>query len=336
MFAKIFLLVLVGSLNVMVALAVLSRSVRRAVNLWFFGLTMAAAGWTFGIAGFMSSTTTSAAIDWAAFYYIAPLAIVAASVPFARVFPSGGSVKTLKVYLTLAGFFILSAILLLWPDFLFGGVAYHNWGKEVILNRLSYAIYSVYLLTAFLLALIPMYRKTHSEKGIFRTQAAVFYVGYVISSAVGVFFNLILPGFGNYQLIWVGPLATTVYIFLTAYGIIKHQLFDVRVVAARAVGYLLSILALGTAYGIAAFAVIVQIPSWDLSKVPSQALSAALAVAFAMAFQPIKRFFDRMTNGLFYRDAYDSQAFLDTFNHALVSTIDLDEMLKATTLVIQT
>ena len=320
----------------MVALAVLSRSVRRAVNLWFFGLAAASACWTFGIAGYLSVHTTNAAIHWAQFYYIAPLAIVAASVPFARVFPSGGNFRTLRVYLTLVGFFIFAGLLLFDPNFMFGGIVYHSWGKEVILHTWQYAAYGVYLLVAFVLTLIPMYQKTRTEKGIFRSQAAVFYDGYIISCVLGVFFNLFLPGLGNYRLIWFGPLAPAAYVSLPAYGMVRHRLFDVRLVAARAVGYLLSILALGTLYGVIAFMVIAQIPSGDASKVPGQAMSAALAVGLAVLFQPVKRFFDRITNGLFYRDAYDSQLFVDRFNHALVSTIDLDDMLKNTTQVIQT
>ena len=335
MLAKTTLLLLVGSLNAIVALAVLSRSIRRPMNLWFFALATASAAWVFGIAGFLIVDDPASALNWAKFYYVAPLCIVAASVAFARVFPSGGKVKSARVYLILAGLLLLASLIILRTDFLFGELIYHPWGKEIVLNRWPYLLYSVYLLTAFVLTLIPIYRKTKTERGVFRSQAAVFFDGYALSCILGVFFNLFLPWLGYYQLIWLGPLGSTFYVVLTAYGIIRHRLFDVRIVAARAVGYLLSILALASLYGVLAYAIITLVLSEQTSSVSERAVSAALAVALALTFRPIKRFFDRITNKLFYRDAYDTQTLIDHFNHALVSTIDLDELLKNTSQVIQ-
>src|SRR5690606_7696413 len=48
----------------------------------------------------------------------------------------------------------------------------------------------------------------------------------------------------------------------------------------------------------------------------------------------LKRFFDRWSNRVFYRDAYDAQDLLDQLNKALVSTIDLDKLLAKSAEVI--
>jgi hypothetical protein len=48
-----------------------------------------------------------------------------------------------------------------------------------------------------------------------------------------------------------------------------------------------------------------------------------MAVILSSTFQPLKRFFDRITNHLFYQDAYDPQELIDRLNKALVSSVDI-------------
>jgi signal transduction histidine kinase len=59
-----------------------------------------------------------------------------------------------------------------------------------------------------------------------------------------------------------------------------------------------------------------------------------VALILALILQPLKRFFDRATNKLFYRDAYDSPELLNNLNRSLVTTIDLEEMLGKSTKII--
>src|SRR5690606_24458674 len=60
-----------------------------------------------------------------------------------------------------------------------------------------------------------------------------------------------------------------------------------------------------------------------------QAYFTVAAVLLAFAFQPLKKFFDKWTNRFFYQDAYDGQALIDELNQTLVSTIELDKMLRS-------
>ena len=54
-----------------------------------------------------------------------------------------------------------------------------------------------------------------------------------------------------------------------------------------------------------------------------------------MLFSPTKRFFDRLTERIFYRDAYDPQQFLDELNSTVVENIELGILLRRSTGVIQ-
>jgi len=55
---------------------------------------------------------------------------------------------------------------------------------------------------------------------------------------------------------------------------------------------------------------------------------AAVTILLAISYQPFKRRFERLTNRIFYQDAYDTQVLLDEFNQAIVSTIILDRLLE--------
>ncbi len=325
---KTDLLLFVGILNISVALIVLSRNVRKTLNLIFAVFAIAVALWVLGIDAFLSTNSSNLALSWAKVYYLAPLLIVISSVLFADVFPSGGAIQKRKAYLTVLGFTGLAVPLLFFHGFLFVGLIYHSWGKEVVLKGLPYTLYSIYLGLAFTATLLPIYRKRKTEHGIYRSQATVFFFGYLTSCLLGLFFNLILPALGNYRLIWIGPSTSTVYIVATAYGIVRHKLFDLRWVAARAVGYSLSIVVLVSVYGGVVFIIVTKLLSGEVASLKERAVSAALAVIMAVTFAPTKRFFDRVTNKLFYQDAYNAQAFIDQLNKVLVENIRLDSLLE--------
>ncbi len=327
------LLLTVGLLNAAVALIVLSRNVKKPLNFFYFLLATSTAVWVFGIAAFINATTTDVALNFAKLFYVAPLLIGLASLVFADVFPSGGMIKKPKAGVMLAGFVVLTGLIIFSPNFLFTELRYHEWGKEVVLSQTGYMLYSFYLALAFLMTLGVVYKKTLSEKGLYRAQASTFFNGYLISCVVGVYFNLIMPGLGNYRLIWIGPLATTAYIVATGYGIVRHRLFDIRLIIARSLGYVATIVTLSFLYGFLIFGLGQLI--FDVSiSIQAQIFFSAATGLVALTFQKFKSLFDRATNRIFYRDAYDPQELFDEYNKALVSTIDLDLMLKRTSAVI--
>jgi signal transduction histidine kinase len=54
-----------------------------------------------------------------------------------------------------------------------------------------------------------------------------------------------------------------------------------------------------------------------------------IALFMATIFQPIKKLFDRASNAIFYRDAYEPQAFIDQLNRIIVRNILLQPLLDS-------
>lgn len=333
---KVLALFLAGFSNILIASLVLLRGGRRLNNISFFGLALGMAGWSVGIAFFLLSDDPRLAFFWAKLYYFFPLLIALSLVVFVRTFPENRRVPHPLGWATAVIFTGLSLLLILLPQFLTSKLIYHSWGKEIVLDPFHYLIYSIFLLIAYPGSLMYIYLRYHKGHGLYARQAELFSVGFFIALIFGVFFNLVLPWFGNYRLIWLGPLFTSAFMIAVAYSIIKHRMFDIRLVVARSLGYLLSIVSLSLLYGLLTFTVINRFVFRDQATSISQEIAfTIIAALLAITFYPVRKFFDKITNRLFYRDAYDPQGLIDSLNKTLVANIEMDRILYDTAQIIK-
>jgi signal transduction histidine kinase len=147
--------------------------------------------------------------------------------------------------------------------------------------------------------------------------------------------NLLFPVLGVTQYIWMGPMWTIFAVGAIAIAIIKHRLFDIKLAAVRSIAYVGMLLTLSGVYYISAYLLSVtwfQVQTTDgLSIGP---INIALALMLAFIFQPLKRFFDKVTNDIFYRDNYNSDEFFARLSELLASTTDLRGLLERASLEI--
>lgn len=136
------------------------------------------------------------------------------------------------------------------------------------------------------------YVSKNSDESILKQQSEIFFWGYLSSSIIGVTFNLILPWFGNYELIWVGPTSALVFVSATSYAIIKHHLFDIRLALFRTIAYFIAIGVLGISFAIVISLVTSYIVDDNVSF-DSVVLFAISSAFFAIFFQPFKLLIDR-------------------------------------------
>lgn len=177
----------------------------------------------------------------------------------------------------------------------------------------------------------------HIKDKILKKQTITVLVGLTLMILHAVVFLIVLPNFysNNALLYAIGYCAPYYYMSFTIYSLIKHKLFNIRLVVARTVGYILSVGALALVYGVLAFIIIDGFIFTDTtSTTVKRATFTMLAVILAVSYQPLKKRFDKLTNKIFYRDAYDSQELLDNLNKILVSTIDLNKLLKSSATII--
>jgi len=155
-----------------------------------------------------------------------------------------------------------------------------------------------------------------------RQQAFTMLSGLFLSAAWALIFIIIIPTITRTDdLLFVGYLAPYIFTLTMYYGIIWLGFLDFRQVVARSIGYLLSLVGLGAAF-ILFLTLMMQTLLHD--TLPPEEIIILTGISFVMAigFQPAKRFFDKYTNRIFYRDAYDPQILYGKLNKLLVSSLD--------------
>ena len=185
----------------------------------------------------------------------------------------------------------------------------------------------IFMLAVYAAALIRLFKTT---RRLPREQRSGNYVLFYSTLQM-----VVLSGFGTVFLAHVA--AAQVLIFVSAFifavgvmfGIVRHRLFDVRLIIVRTIGYILSLTTLALIYVASAFIVSRLFFNDHIStSVSFSPVNIILALVLAFIFQPIKNFFDKITNRIFYREQYDTEEFFALLSNVLSSNSNLNGLLE--------
>ena len=195
-------------------------------------------------------------------------------------------------------------------------------------------VYALSLLGAIGGTIYMLIKSLRGAKGINRIRIVVFFRSLLAVILIVLTTNFILPTIvGEFQLTQIGMLALLVLAGALYYTTAKHKLFDIRLIIIRSLGYVTSIVLLSAVYAVLMFGLITVVFQLSIPFRVQIVMSLVVAVA-SLGFQPLKRTFDRVSNGLFYRDAYDIRMLLDRLNAIFISTVNIGELLGKTSQVI--
>lgn len=201
-------------------------------------------------------------------------------------------------------------------------------GITVTSENPLYLILIIMILTAFIttIAIIKKYKNakltTYDNQALSMLSNA-FILATAIIFVAAVFFAEI-----EYAQV-LTPISITALSVVALVAIFKHKLFDVRPFIARSFAYTISIFIVVLLFTVSAFTL--SNLYFDSQITIEQELFFGLFSALiALLFQPIKAFFDKFSNKLFYRDAYDPQSLINDINSILVNTTELDTLLTNT------
>lgn len=155
---------------------------------------------------------------------------------------------------------------------------------------------------------------------------------------VNVLTNVLLPFLaGAFALTNIGPLTSTILVGGLAYTIIRHRLFDIRLAIVRSLGFVITIGLIGGFYS----ALILGIGSIfagnraSFIKEPSELLIIIPATIFiGLTFHTIQSYIAQITRRFFYQDLFDLKTTLDRFSDTLVTSNDIDQIMKNSLTVI--
>lgn len=228
---------------------------------------------------------------------------------------------------------LLIALLTLTPLVITGSTVHENI-SGIIFGPLAFT-YFLTLTGNAAIVFISLVRGLKRSSGNEYARLLIILYSLVIAIGITLIMNAVIPFiFNSFSFTNIGALSAIFGTVGIAYTIIRHQLFNVRLVVARSATYLLLLVSLSAIFAGIVFTITSIFFSSQDTSTGVKVTYLFVALAMSLILQPLKRFFDRSTNKLFYRDAYDSQELLNDLNRSLVTTIDLKELLSRSSKII--
>ncbi len=189
-----------------------------------------------------------------------------------------------------------------------------------------YIVFLIYFLAFFLFFIYLLIRGWRMNRGIDHSRYSYLMIGIVSMAVLASITNLVLPLItGQNEYAKYGTLFTLIFVGFTSYAMVKHSLFDIRSAAVRYLTYILSMGTIGVVYGFTAYR-FATIFINNLSPTQQQAFYVVLTVIVAFTFAPLRRFFEKITNKIFYRDHYEPEDLINEIGRVLASEIDLNKI----------
>jgi signal transduction histidine kinase len=115
-------------------------------------------------------------------------------------------------------------------------------GIAEIENGPAIALFGIVITTLIITGIVVLIRKTIKASGIEKVQFLFVSLGTFLTFVLIVTFNFILPTFfNNSKFIPLGAVFIIPFVAFTSYAILKHKLFDIKVVATAVLVFVLSI-----------------------------------------------------------------------------------------------
>jgi len=326
---NLVLLTLLSLALIVMGLFVLLKSRNEQTNQYFFVITIAIAGWI--LTNYFSNSSALSPAQLLLFnkaVFVFPALCTGLAVLFSLSITGIGKNISRWTHGIIAIVPVIIAALGA-TDFVVAGVTRGDGGVYGIVFGPLIFLYFAYHLT-YLCSLVPIFIKAFRNSEHSRLVRLQYVIAGLFSTfALILLTNLVMPFlFHSYALVGVGPYATLILITSFAYAIVKHRLFDLRLVVAKSVAYVLLLATLVTIFVMSIFFISNLFFPASTQDTGQMIVNIFVALALSVAFQPLKRFFQHITNRIFFRDNYDSQVVLNNFSKILVSERELDRILK--------
>jgi signal transduction histidine kinase len=322
---QITLLILINIMGVFLSFLVLKNSYQNNLNRSFVAMIILGLIWTNSSFG---ALTVDDALLSEIFYRIN----YSATALFLFAFYHFFIVNFLKrpvgvVHWLVYSLALILALLSASTDLIISGVAINDHGKEIVFGSLAdlYNVFSVVVSGYVFLSIIYHYSKAEqSEKAKLR----LFFIGILFMIVMNIVFNVIYPYyFQTIRFSWLGDYSLSVFLGLTAYATLKQNILDIKSASIRSVTYISVLITITLIYILVAYSISLIFGYGEVSW--QQALTGvATGLVMALAFQPLKHFFDRITDKVFYKDRYDIGDFYGNISEISNNSADLRELLE--------
>ena len=321
--------ILMAVFSLMIGLLVLIRSPKESYSWWFMLIALAGAGWLISSSIANTATNLSLADTGSKLAYLSGFFAMLFGVVFSLNFPVKQKISSANiVFIVLLG---VCGVLLSISHSVTGQAYYPTEGGAI-----DFLVPQGIILYMSLFALTVSYlfwtlRKNYRSFKEYRANIVLITIAFGAGGALGLLIGVILPViFGEWAITLFSSLPILMAVSIIAYAIIRYRLFDIRLATARSLTYIMTLVILSLAYYVIAYVISIAMFQGriETNAFSTSPLNILLALILAFIFQPIKHFFDQVTNKIFYRGEYDRDIFFREFGQILSYDTNLKLLLR--------
>ena len=297
----------------------------RMRSAWFCLATAGSAVWAISIAVFLALTNDSNSVPmWIYGIYIPPMVMMVGMLGYVSWRQKGGKLLTV---VSLLSMIVLASLMVYDHELLYSSYAISHTGNTVDLDDgLFYVIYIVFFFAAdSIFLLYSLFTVRHSRNKHIKNGALILMIGFAITGAVTLVVDLVLPYFGNYQWIWVGPLFISVTVAGYFYAILKYHMISVASRWLQMATY-----AVVGLTGVAIYMLLFYMIFTTLFKIPNPSASVLvlnfLMIVIVLLLMPVVREVSAVLRSMIMVGQVDIAYVVKKLNKLATRNVDLREL----------
>ncbi len=147
-------------------------------------------------------------------------------------------------------------------------------------------------------------RREGSHPQHIKDQLLLLGIGILSTGAVSIVTNVLIPyTTGDFSWIDIGPLSTLLLLLAVAYAVVRHQLFDIKILLRRTL-----VLGIALSFVLACYSALVLLATDKLSLSESGGVTRFGVLVLAFSFDPIRRLLEKQIDKLLFPEKRNSQA----------------------------
>ena len=283
------------------------------ISLWLVVMNMAISPSFYSHALLLTRTTVFLATPMSLFFFV-----------LSHTLPSPKLLLSRKVCIALFISTVFVMLLTLSP-FVFTDVQVVN-GALVQYTGPGMVFFSIFTTFFSVAAIVVLISKMRKSIGVEKSQVQFVFLGIVLMLSL-IITTIMIPVmlFQNDVFVPFAPLYALTFLGMTGYAIFKHGLFDVKVIITRSLMFSLLTIVIS---GLFTSGTLLSNLLIDVSNVRSVIMVNTIVAVIVIVFlQPLRNFFARITDSIFYKGQIDHQKVANDMSKVIARTLERDELL---------
>ncbi len=189
--------------------------------------------------------------------------------------------------------------------------------------------YQLFILTYFSGSIYTIFKKYKNSSYQEKNKIGYALLGISLSVGPAIITNVVLPlCFNNNSFNGISPVLSIIMVVFISYAIIRHQFLDIKVVIQRGLIYSILLSVITGTYLVLVFSFEYLFSKSNETSIFISALITTLVGIFGVP--PLKKYFQKKTDKIFFKNAYDYREVLGSLTDALNTNIALDSITEKT------